>query len=653
MFGKKNTIELLRALAFSLMLLPLICFSQSDPPRKAVKAFERGNEAFGNRNFDLAEAFFREAIEADSTYFDALIMLGEVYEKTDREKHAIKAYNDAITVNPEKFHGLYYLVAGLEYNNGLYEDALKHFTHYTSYPDAWADYREIAARKMDNCRFAIEAVKNPVPFEPINLGTSVNSPKNEYFPCITADNKTLLFTRLVDDKYSYTGRQEDFFISSKSDQGWQQAVNLGPPINSPQNEGAPSLSADGSILVFTACEGLNGYGAGRDGYGRCDLFISERRGIQWTAPVNLGPPVNSRSWESQPCLSSDGRTLYFISNRDDNYDIWVTARDEDGDWSIPEKLGPEINTEHYEGSVYIHPDNRTLYFSSDGHTGMGGLDIFYSRKDGSGNWQKPVNLGYPINTFKDENSILISADGELAFFASDREGGSGGLDIYEFKLYDEAKPGQVTYMKGVVFDSKTGLKLGAEFELIDLKSGSVEIRSGSDPVTGEFLVCLPAGRDYALNVSKNGYLFYSDNIALENLHTSVSPMHKDVPLNPISAGERIVLRNIFFETDKYELKEESLIELDRMIRLLEENPSITVEIGGHTDNTGTPEYNLTLSENRARAVYTYIVENAIAKDRLSYKGYGETRPIDSNETEAGRSVNRRTEFRITGSGTGK
>ncbi len=309
-------------------------------------------------------------------------------------------------------------------------------------------------------------------------------------------------------------------------------------------------------------------------------------------------------------------------------------------------MGPNINTEGYEGSVFIHPDNQTLYFSSDGHVGMGGLDIFVSRKDSLGRWGIPANLGYPINSYSDDNSIVISADGALAMFASDREDGFGGLDLYAFELYEEARPQVVTYMKGTVFDQGTNQKLDARFELTSLTTGLVAIESFSNKKTGDFLVCLPTDDDYALTVSKEGYLFYSENISLYSENSSSDPLIKDVSLEPIKVGSKMVLKNIFFETDKYDLKDNSKFELNRLVELLKANPGLILEIGGHTDNVGTPEYNQILSENRAKTVNQYLVENGIDQTMLIYKGYGESKSLDTNDTEDGRANNRRTEFQV-------
>jgi flagellar motor protein MotB len=618
----------------------------STSSRKAAKAYESAEMAFRFEEYGKAERFLQDAVNADPLFFEAFVFMGELFEHTKNDLRAMEAYRKAIEIAPDRYPAAFFYLASLEFSNGLYEDALVHYEAYLSYGGGQEKNTRKAEKNVLNCRFAIEAVKNPVPFSPVNLGGNINTAANEYFPCLTADNQTLLFTRLVKDQKSFTGRQEDFFTSTWTGDGWQPARNIGPPINTPYNEGAPTLSADGNILIFTACESVNGYGPGRTGYGRCDLFISERIGTNWSEPKNLGKPVNTRYWESQPSISSDGRSLYFVSNRDGYYDIFVTVMNDEGNWTEPEKLGDNINTDGYEGSVFIHPDNQTLYFSSDGHVGMGGLDIFMSRRDSTGNWGPPVNLGYPINTHKDENSILVSADGTVALFASDREEGFGGLDLYSFDLYEEVRPQFVTYVKGIVFDEKTNEKLHARFELTDLKTGEVAVRSFSNIGSGEFLVCLPTDRDYALTVSREGYLFFSEHFNLSGVHLTTDPFLKDIPMKPIRAGEAVVLRNVFFETDKYNLKESSQVELRKLVEFMNRNPGVRVELGGHTDNVGTDEYNLRLSQNRAKAVYDYLISAGIADNRLVFKGYGSALPVDSNETEEGRAYNRRTEFKV-------
>ena len=393
------------------------------------------------------------------------------------------------------------------------------------------------------------------------------------------------------------------------------------------------------------------------------LFFSRKVGDNWSSPINMGPPINTKSWESQPSISSDGKTLYFVRAVRDktnkmNGDIFMSEVGDDGRWKTPVRLSNKINTPGNEQSVFIHPDNQTLYFSSDGHTGMGGMDIYMSRKDKNGEWGDPVNLGYPINTVKDENSFTVSGDGKTAYFASDRPGGYGGLDLYSFELPEQFRPLSVSYMKGKVFNKETKQPLYAKFELIDIETGKTVVKSYSNKVSGEFLVCLPLNKDYALNVSANGYLFYSENFSFDTLNSQVTghrsqlkglPVYeKDIPLSSVKVGETVVLKNIFFETAKFDLKPQSQVELNKLLDLLLKNPKMKIEISGHTDKVGGNDYNQTLSENRAKAVYDYLVAHNISPDRLSYKGYGDTKPIDTNDTDAGRANNRRTQFEVIG-----
>jgi outer membrane protein OmpA-like peptidoglycan-associated protein/Tfp pilus assembly protein PilF len=632
-----------------LVIIPVLSHSQGEElttkSKKARKYYEAGEILYKQENLPEAKKNFQMAVDEDPLFFEAYVLLGEIQEQGKEDSAALVNYAKAISINPDKFPPLFCTMADIEYKNGWYENAISHYKHYLASEQAHGAAKVRAEKNLPNCEFAIEAMNNPVPFNPVNLGANINSSLNEYFPCLTADNQTLLFTRLVKDSRSPSGKQEDFFVS-RFDSTWEPARNLGLPINTMYNEGAPTLSADGNILIFTACESLDGYGGDRKGFGRCDLFVSKRSGDEWLSPYNLGAPVNAATWESQPSFSADGRTLYFVSNRENNYDIWYSRVNDSGEWSEPVRLGENINTDGYEGSVFIHPDNQTLYFSSSGHTGMGGLDIFVSRKDSTGNWAPPKNLGYPINSSKDDNSILISADGELALFASDRKDGYGGLDLYSFNLYEAARPQVVTYMKGRVFDNVTGTNLEAKFELTNLKTGKVAVESFSNKNSGEFLVCLPTNNDYALTVSRDGYLFYSENFTLSGENPSTDPVHKDIPMEPLKAGARAIMKNIFFETNQYELIETSRIELNKLVAMLQKYPDIKIEIGGHTDNVGSHEYNISLSQNRAKSVRDYLIENKIDPARIKYKGYGETQPVDSNDTEEGKANNRRTEFKI-------
>ena len=618
--------------------------------KKALKAYENARLSFDQRRYQLALEFLQEAIERDANFLEAYLMQFEVFTEMGNKPEAETALEKSLALNPDFFPNAWFFLGELEFQQGKYKEAQPHLEQFLTYPNLSNDLAMVARRDIANCKFALEAVKNPVDFSPENLGTAINTPSPEYYPTLTADGQTLIFTRLVQDPESFQGKNEDFYISRQKDGNWMEAVPL-QMINSKFNEGAPTISADGRFLVFTACELHGDYGPGRKGFGSCDLFYSKKVGDRWTMPVNMGQPVNSGSWETQPSLSADGNTLYFVKGKPTRQgvqmqDIYYTKRRDDGSWTVPQPVGNRVNTGFKEESVFIHPDGQTLYFSSNGHIGMGGLDLYYSRRQPDGEWGEAVNLGYPINSHEDENSLLVSADGKLAFFASKRADGFGDLDLYHFDLHPEARPVAVTYAEGIVFNAKSKEPLEATFELFDVERDSLVIRSQSDAVTGDFLVALPSGKMYALNVYKPGYLFYSDNFELKDT-TSLKPFELKIPLKPIEAGQSVVLRNIFFDTDQAVLKFESQAELTRLAAFLQENPQVRIEISGHTDNQGTEARNVELSKNRALAVKNFLTDMlGIDGSRLTAKGYAATQPVADNETEEGRAKNRRTEVKI-------
>ena len=437
--------------------------------------------------------------------------------------------------------------------------------------------------------------------------------------------------------------EEDFYASKKQDGAWQPRYPLEYPINTGYNEGAQCISPDGHYLFFTLCNTDFGNGS-------CDLYWSKRIGERWSRPRNFDAPVNTKSWESQPSIAPDGKTIYFVSNRPGGFggmDIWKTEMTEEGVFSVPVNLGETINTEYDESAPFIHADGRTLYFVSNGHPGMGGRDIFYTTLN-NGEWSKPVNLGYPINTSADEINLLINAAGTTAYFSSDKDGGFGGQDLYYFTLDESLRPTPVTYIKGHVYDATTHEPLKATIELIDLSTNQTITYTNSDPTTGEFLACILTGTNVMMNVSNPYYPFYSENFSIEKDYSQLNPYLKNIPLRRPEIGETFVLRNVFFDFDKSILKNESHIELDKLVAYLSSNQNLKIEIGGHTDNQGNDDYNMNLSLQRAKSVYNYLISKGISADRMSYKGYGETKPIATNDTEEGRQLNRRTEFKVVG-----
>jgi len=640
-------------------------YTYSTKSKKAISAYEEALQSFNRKDYYTAVQLMKKAIKHDDEFTEAHIVLAEIYIENGDRKKAIASYRNVIKIDPDFFPGLYFSLAQLEMMENDFESAKIHLEKYLSYKNLKPISISQAKRKLESCIFAIEAMKNPVPFNPINIGENINTQYDEYWPSLTADEQTLVITRLVPKDLDIEGQaevnqkdltpdprglsimsnvQEDFYISIKENGFWTKALNVGEPLNTKGNEGAQTILVDGQIMYFTACNRA-------DGKGRCDIYKSENQNNEWTEPINIGSPVNTAAWEAQPSISPDGKTLYFISNREGGIgqkDIWMSNLREDNTWSKPVNLGDKINSAGQEQSPFIHPDNKTLYFASDGLTGMGGFDLFKTTRNEDGTWSEPQNLGYPINTTFDEIGLIVNAKGDRAFFSSDRLSNKG-RDIFEFELYEEVRPNPVSYIKGKVFDSDNKKRLKASFELISLEDNKLIMKAESNASTGEFLVCIPTDSDYALNVSKEGYLFYSDNFELKGLHKITDPYLKDIALNPIKTGEKIILRNIFYATDSYQLEEKSKVELSKLLEFLNNNPDLVIEISGHTDNVGTPEYNLQLSENRAKSVYNYLIENQIEENRLKYKGYGENEPISTNKTEEGRAENRRTEIKILSS----
>jgi outer membrane protein OmpA-like peptidoglycan-associated protein len=643
---------------FFLVLVTGIAFGQMPPGsytsqnKKAIKYYEEGRNAFDARKDADGEKAMKKALEEDPNFVEAYLAMGSICQYGKKDEAAIHYFKKAIEVNPKFFPNVYYLLAGSQMYLGVYADAKKNLETFLKIERINPDTKERAEKLLKNATFGAEAVKNPKPFNPINVGEGINTELNEYFPAVTADGNQFMFTRglIVPEMPGY--ENEDFFISYKLEGIWQKARPI-KEVNSVGNEGAPTLSADGNVMFFASCANEGGdYGSPeRKGYGSCDIFYSQRVDGKWSMPRNCGPAINTNHWETQPSFSSDGKTLYFIRGLVGrggikDQDIYM-SKIEDGKFQTAVKISSLVNTPGKEESVFIHPDNQTLYFSSDGHPGMGALDIFMSKKMPNGEWGVPVNLGYPLNTFADENSLLVGPDGKIAFFASDRKGGIGGLDIYSFELPESVRPEKITYAKGKIYNAVTKEPLEANFELIDLATGLNVTRSYSGK-NGEFFVTLTANNNYIVNVNKPGFLFYSDNFSLKGKVADFNkPFLLDIPLQPIDTGNVVELKNVFFDVAKWDLKPESKSELDKLVAFLVANPKMKIELGGHTDSDGDKKANVTLSNNRAKSVNDYLVNTGkIPQARLTFKGYGDSRPKVPNTSVENKAKNRRTEFKV-------
>ncbi len=590
--------------------------------------------------------------------------IGNCYLNSNSKLKAIPFLEKAYKLKPNVDEQIHFALGEAYHLDMQLDKAIEEYKIYQASINNSKENKETGdevKKKIQECNFGKSLVSKPVRVIIDNVGEAINSPFPDYAPFITADESEIIFTSR---RSSTTGGGidefsneyfEDIYISTKVNGKWTPAQNIGSPINTKRHDAAMGLSPDGQTLYV--------YG---DDNGDGNIYQSTLSGTTWSKPEKLNKNINTDAHESSASLSSDGKTLYFVSNRLDGLggrDIWVSKKDDKGSWGKAVNIGPTINTKYDEEGVFIHPDGKTLYFSSKGHNSMGGYDIFKSVFE-NGKWQTPENLGYPINTPDDDVFFVMAANGKHGYYSSFNKSGYGEKDIYmitflgnekEMTLNNKdsvvggvttkIKEAQLTLLKGVITDALTNKPLDATIEIVDNQKNEVIASFVSNSSSGKYLVSLPAGKNYGIAVKKEGYLFHSENFDIPA--TSVfEEVQKDIALKSLSAGNKIVLKNIFFDFDKATLRSESTNELQRLVKLMMDNASLKIEISGHTDSKGPADYNLRLSESRAKAVVDYMVKEGVNISRLTYKGYGETQPVATNETDAGRQLNRRTEFKI-------
>ena len=637
--------------------------------------YETGNEYMYKRA--IPHYLIAQEINPDNAPLN--LKLGICYlhspEKLKARQYLKKAYELDPEIDPINLH---YLLGRSNHLHGDWEKAQEHYRTQKQKLTGREEYTPEAAATLDRyieqCENGKDLSGDPVRVWIDNLGPAINSKYPEYSPLISTDESLLILTAR---RPSGTGDHrdefdnlpfEDIWYSENEAGNWSELKNMGENINTKGHDATSGLSPDGKTLfVF---EGTTRGGG--------DILVSRFKEGEWTKPDDLSKEVNSNYHESAAALSYDGRTLYFISDREGGQggrDIctatWDPRKEE---YNQVTNLGSVVNSPYDENGIYIHPDGRTIYFSSKGHNTMGGSDIFYSELK-NGNWQKPVNIGYPVNSPDDDVFFIVAADGRTAYYSSIREGGYGEKDIYritflgpkkqpllstEDKLLAstegavmatsaepkvEVRTSNMTLLKGRILDEKTGQPVNATIELVDNETGGILAQFQNDNPKGKYLVTLPAGRNYGISVSAEDYLFHSENFNIPD--TAVYKQYnRDIRLKKIEIGSVVVLRNIFFDYDKSTIREESMPELERLTGILKDNPTISIEISGHTDNVGSDQYNQELSEARAKSVVDYLIDQGIVRGRLDYKGYGESEPIATNETPEGRQENRRTEFKI-------
>ena len=630
-----------------------IYFKQALPYLNQAQAFNGNND---HLNFMLGYANFSLNPQSD----EALKQLQTAYE--------LNQVDDMPDIS-------YYLA----WSNQIHlnwNDAIKYYQITLNYVNKSAKdnvaFIEDLNKKIQECKTGKELTANPVRTFVDNLGPAINTKFPEYSAFINADESMVVFTSCRDnstggkvdpDNGSYF---EDLYISYKKNGKWDLTQNFGPTINTEDHDATAGLSADGTTMFIYRFKEKDGG----------DLYVSHLVGSNWSKPEHLNKNVNSKAHESSVSLSFDGKKLYFVSDKEGSIgerDIYVSNLEPKGDWGPAKNAGPAINTKYPEEGVFMHPDGKTMYFSSKGHNTMGGYDIFKSVYE-NGKWSTPENLGYPINGPEDDVFFVVSGGGHHGYFASAKAGGYGKTDIYritflgpekqpilmnednllasvaapisDFKAEKIVSKGpKMTMLKGVITDEQTKEPLEAQLELVDNEKNELLATFKSNSASGKYLVSLPSGKNYGIAVKKDGYLFHSENFDLPAT-ADFQEVEKNIELKKIDIGKTIVLRNIFFDFDKATIRSESANELDRLIKLLTDNPGIRIELGSHTDAKGSDAYNMKLSQQRSESVVNYLIGKGIAASRLEAKGYGETVPIATNDNDEGRQQNRRTEFKI-------
>jgi OmpA-OmpF porin, OOP family len=613
--------------------------------KKAENLYYKADDYVKKRDFNRALESLSDATRRDPDFAEAYIKAANLHKLMGNKAATFDLLQKGLNLLPfnSTLATNYYTLAELHFDRGNYIESQKYYNDFVKADTKSERLVNYALKQLKTIEFALKAKENPVNFDPQLLPPSLNKFALQYFPATTADRTKFIYTARAGITPSH---DENIFISELKNGNWQPPVSISNIINTTSNEGAATISGDGKTLVFAACNRPGGIGD-------CDLYISSKTGKEWSKAENMGKVVNSSAWDSQPTLSADGRTLYFTSNRGGGIgkeDIWVTYLQEDESWKAPQNLGPGINTPSRDMAPYIHGSGTTLYFVSDGHLGMGGLDVFLSNLDGT-RWSEPRNLGYPLNTQADEGSLFITPDNQKGYYSrqgltNPADSRSVTIQLYEFSVPESWKSKVAsTYAQGRVFNADTKKPIGAKVQVYDVSTDSLVQQVSADKITGDYTVVLTEGKEYALYVNAPNYLLNSFSFDYSK-PSELSPVALDVYLKPIKAGAAIVLNNLFFDSGAYKLQEKSKTELNRLIHFMRLNNDLKIEIAGHTDNVGTVKDNQLLSERRAKAVVDYLSLNGIPKNRLSFKGLGESEPVEANSSEANRQLNRRIELRV-------
>ena len=654
---------------------------QKDKYKEAVKSIKAGDELYDMDNYGgymRALEFYLKANQFNPDNDMLNYKIGTSYLYSTQQEKSLSYFEKAYKLNKQVAPDIDYKIAQGLHLNLRFDEAIKRYNQYKRKlsPKDLAIFRKEIDKKIGECEVGKKLVANPVRVFIDNVGPNINGKYPDYSPLITADESMMIFTSRRDETTG--GRispldgnyNEDIYISYKENGEWTKATNMGKPLNTNDNDATIGLSSDGQKL-FTFLGSSNGG----------DILVAELDGEEWSSPRDKElKKVNSDFHESAASFSFDGKTMYLVSSNPENslgeHDIFISYWNADKErWGKPENLSNVINTEYDERGVFMHPDGRTLFFSSTRNGSMGGYDIFKTHLTDEGYWSEPENLGYPINTPGNDRFFVMSGSGKHGYYASDKEGGYGSHDIYMITFLGPPKPlmqsneniliasnanpisevfvektvaiatMRLTILKGIIRDAFTQQPIEANIEIIDNDKNEVIFQKKSNKTTGKYLVSLPSGKNYGIAVTADGYLFHSENFDIPAAN-SYQEVHKDIQLSKMAVGTKIILKNVFFDFAKSTLRPASYSELDRLYNLLVEYPKMRIEISGHTDNRGSKTLNVRLSAARAKAVLDYLVKKGIASSRLESKGYAFDQPIATNDTDEGRQQNRRVEFKV-------
>ncbi|MDR0971982.1 MAG: OmpA family protein [Bacteroidales bacterium] len=626
-----------------------------DIDRKTKKQFDRAYTLYLNNHLNEASNILREIVIHSPSFASSYFLIGLIGVKKNNPATIEKFFPKTLEECPEFANPLLYYYLGLiEYSYEKFDSASLYFNKFIEISISDKNISDslisLAENYLSWSKFIDDIKKNPVSFNPVKL-EHISTNKDEFLPFISLDEKEVFFTRRekVELDSEETFYHKDNFIEKEvfsiaflqEDGSYSEGKAMEYPFNSSSfNEGGATLSADNRELYYTFCK------IGKEDYINCDIYYSKKEDSIWSDVISLGTNINSpATWESQPCISPDGNTLYFVSNRGGGYgglDIWYSTRQLDGSFSKPINAGGRINTPMNEKTPYLHSDGVSLYFASNGWKGLGGYDLFYIRLDDK-KQKEPINMGYPINTEADQSGLYVTLDNKKAYFASNNiEDNEPSWNIYTFELDEKFRPLKTRLLKGRISDSLNNEGSGT-LELKRISDNDIKTYR-IDSITGNFAVVVLDDEEYLLKAKKEGYAFESKIISPNTIEDDEN--YLSMELKKLKLKEAYTINDILFATNSFEISPQSKYVIDAFIEYLNEYPQIKCTIEGYTDNVGKEKDNLILSEKRAKAVYDYIISNRIREDRLKYKGFGAKNPIESNSTEEGRRKNRRTLFRI-------